>query len=105
MDSTPLTLSFDAGLDFALTRGWAGWIDVARKKGVERTTEWLLHRDETGLDPEELEPLVDLSALEEVFVVLGPTGLTADGKELERPEKPAPASALPPGAPPTRSAP
>lgn len=59
MDSTPLTLSFDAGLDFALTRGWAGWIDVARKKGVERTTEWLLHRDETGLDPEELEPLVE----------------------------------------------
>lgn len=53
----------------------------------------------------ELEPLMDLSALEEVFVVLGPSGLTADGKDLERPERPAPASALPPGAPPTRSPP
>lgn len=53
----------------------------------------------------ELEPLVDLSALEEVFVVLGPTGLTADGTELARPEKSAPASTLPPGAKPTRSAP
>jgi hypothetical protein len=59
MDGTPLTFSFDAGLDHALTRGWAGWIEVARKKGIERTTEWLLRRDETGLDPEELEPLVE----------------------------------------------
>lgn len=59
MDGTPLTFSFDAGLDNALTRGWTGWIEVARKKGVERTTEWLLRRDETGLDPEELEPLVE----------------------------------------------
>ncbi|HET9659241.1 MAG TPA: hypothetical protein VFP05_02855 [Thermomicrobiales bacterium] len=59
MDGTPLTFSFDAGLDNALTRGWEGWIEVARKKGVERTTEWLLRRDETGLDPEELEPLVE----------------------------------------------
>jgi rod shape-determining protein MreC len=31
----------------------------------------------------ELAPAVDLSALEEVFVVLGPTGLTADGKALQ----------------------
>jgi hypothetical protein len=59
MDGTPLTFSFDAGLDNALTRGWTGWIEVARKKGLERTTEWLLRRDETGLDPEELEPLVE----------------------------------------------
>jgi hypothetical protein len=59
MDGSPLTFSFDAGLDLALSRGWTGWIDVARKKGVERTTEWLLHRDETGLDPEEMEPLVE----------------------------------------------
>jgi rod shape-determining protein MreC len=53
----------------------------------------------------ELEPLVDLSALEEVFVVLGPSGLTADGTELERSEPPVPPSARPPGAPPTRSPP
>lgn len=58
MSETPLTFSFDAGLDSALTRGWTGWIETARKKGVERTTEWLLRRDETGLDPEELEPLI-----------------------------------------------
>lgn len=36
----------------------------------------------------ELEPLVDLSALEEVFIVLGPSGLTPDGKEMERAPKP-----------------
>jgi hypothetical protein len=59
MDGTPLNFSFDAGLDLALTRGWTGWIEVARKKGIERTTEWLLQRDETGLDPEEMEPLVE----------------------------------------------
>ena len=53
----------------------------------------------------ELEPLVDLSALEEVFVVLGPSGLTADGTELERSEPATPPSARAPGAPPTRSAP
>jgi hypothetical protein len=58
MSETPLIFSFDAGLDNALTRGWTAWIETARKKGVERTTEWLLRRDETGLDPEELEPLV-----------------------------------------------
>ena len=58
MSETPLTFSFDAALDHALNRGWTGWIETARKKGVERTTEWLLRRDETGLDPEELEPLI-----------------------------------------------
>lgn len=36
----------------------------------------------------ELEPMVDLSALEEVFVVLGPSGLTPDGTDIQRPEKP-----------------
>lgn len=40
----------------------------------------------------ELEPLVDLSALEEVFVVLGPTGLTPDGLDLERGKPGAPRS-------------
>jgi hypothetical protein len=59
MDQTPLTFSFDAGLDAALSRGWSGWIEVARKKGVERTTEWLLRRDETGLDAGDLEPLIE----------------------------------------------
>jgi hypothetical protein len=59
MDGTPLTFSFDAGLDNALTRGWSGWIEIAQKKGVERTTEWLLRRGETGLDPGEMEPLVE----------------------------------------------
>ena len=32
----------------------------------------------------EIEPYVDLSALEEVYIVLGPSGLTADGRELQR---------------------
>lgn len=32
----------------------------------------------------EVAPRVDLSALEEVFIVLGPTGLTADGTALQR---------------------
>jgi hypothetical protein len=59
MDQTPLTFSFDAALDTALTRGWSGWIEAARKKGVERTTEWLLRRDETGLDAGDLEPLIE----------------------------------------------
>lgn len=59
MDGSPLTFSFDAGLDLALTQGWDGWIEVARKKGVDRTTEWLARRDETGLDLEELEPLIE----------------------------------------------
>jgi hypothetical protein len=59
MSETPLTFSFDAGLDSALTRGWSGWIEAARKKGVERTTEWLLRRDDTGLEPNELEPLIE----------------------------------------------
>ena len=43
----------------------------------------------------ELEPMVDLSALEEVFVVLGPSGLTPDGTDIQRPEKPAPPSGAP----------
>ncbi len=32
-----------------------------------------------------VRPLVDLGALDEVFIVLGPTGLTADGKDYEAP--------------------
>ncbi len=40
---------------------------------------------ETGpFSKAELVPGADLGALEEVFVVLGPTGLTADGKQLQR---------------------
>ena len=39
----------------------------------------------------ELEPMVDLSALEEVFIVLGPSGLTPDGKEMEREPRSGPA--------------
>jgi hypothetical protein len=31
---------------------------------------------------------VDLSALEEVYIVLGPSGLTADGSELQREKAP-----------------
>ncbi len=58
MTETPMTFSFDPGLDLALTRGWATWIDVARNKGVERTAEWLLRRDEIGLDPDELDALI-----------------------------------------------
>src|SRR5690606_38026674 len=42
MDGSPLTFSFDAGLDAALARGWESWISVARQRGVERTAEWLL---------------------------------------------------------------
>lgn len=34
----------------------------------------------------ELVPAVDLGGLEEVFIVLGPTGLTPDGKALQRDE-------------------
>lgn len=59
MDGSPLTFSFDAGLDAALTRGWTGWIEVARKKGLERTAEWLMRRDETGLDLSDLAPLLE----------------------------------------------
>jgi hypothetical protein len=59
MDGTPLNFSFDAGLDAALTKGWAGWIETARKKGIERTAEWLLRRGETGLDLSDLEPLLE----------------------------------------------
>lgn len=59
MDETPLTFTFDAGLDLALTRGWATWFEVARKKGVERTAEWLLRRDDIGLDAGELAPLIE----------------------------------------------
>lgn len=58
MSDTPMTFSFDPGLDLALSRGWSFWFEIARKKGIERTTEWLLRRTETGLDPNELEPLV-----------------------------------------------
>ncbi len=58
MDVNPLTFSFDAALDAALANGWEGWIAVARKKGVERTAEWLLRRDEAGLDPSDLEPIL-----------------------------------------------
>ena len=36
----------------------------------------------------EVEPFVDLSALEEVYIVLGPSGLTADGSELQREKAP-----------------
>ena len=43
----------------------------------------------------ELEPMVDLSALEEVFVVLGPSGLTPDGTDIQRPEKPLSAPGTP----------
>lgn len=46
----------------------------------------------------ELEPVVDLSALEEVFVVLGPSGLTPDGTDIQRPEKPTPPSGASSGA-------
>jgi hypothetical protein len=59
MDGTPLNFSFDAGLDAALTKGWTGWIETARKKGIERTAEWLLRRGETGLDLSDLEPLLE----------------------------------------------
>lgn len=59
MSETPLTFTFDAGLDNSLQRSWSGWIETARKKGVERTTEWLSRRDETGLDPIELAPLIE----------------------------------------------
>ncbi len=58
MDVTPLTFSFDAALDAALTNGWEVWIEAARKKGVERTAEWLLRRDDAGLAPSDLEPLL-----------------------------------------------
>jgi hypothetical protein len=59
MDGNPLTFSFDAGLDAALTRGWSGWIDVARAKGIERTAEWLQRRSEIILDLSDLEPLLE----------------------------------------------
>ena len=59
MDATPLNFSFDAALDSALTRGWSSWIETARKKGVERTTEWLQRRDEPGLDPADLAVLIE----------------------------------------------
>jgi len=58
MDETPLIFSFDAGLDAALTKGWVAWIEMARKKGIERTAEWFLRRDQTGLDLSDLEPLL-----------------------------------------------
>ena len=59
MDQTPLTFSFDAALDFAVSRGWNSWVETARRKGVERTTEWLLRRDEIGLDAGDLELLIE----------------------------------------------
>ena len=58
MDESPLTFSFDAALDAALTKGWAGWIEMARKKGVERTAEWLVRRDEAGLTLSDLDALL-----------------------------------------------
>ena len=58
MDGMPLTFSFDTGLDAALTKGWAGWIETARAKGIERTAEWLLRREETGLDLSDLASIV-----------------------------------------------
>ncbi len=58
MDETPLTFSFDAALDAALTKGWNSWIETARKKGVERTTEWFIRRDETGLSLSDLDSLL-----------------------------------------------
>lgn len=36
----------------------------------------------------ELEPMVDLSALEEVFIVLGPSGLNEEGTDIDRANKP-----------------
>lgn len=33
-----------------------------------------------------LQPVVEIGALDEVFVVLGPSGLSADGRDLERPK-------------------
>lgn len=59
MDGSPLTFSFDAGLDAALSKGWQNWIEVARQKGIERTGEWLLRRSEGGLDLSDLEPLLE----------------------------------------------
>jgi hypothetical protein len=59
MDGTPLNISFDAGLDAALTKGWSGWIETARKKGIERTSEWLLRRVDAGLELSDLEPLLE----------------------------------------------
>lgn len=38
--------------------------------------------------PARIRPLVDLSALDEAFVVLGQTGLTPDGGDFEKPPKP-----------------
>ena len=58
MSEAPMTFSFDPGLDLALSLGWSKWIEVARNKGVERTSEWFLRRNDLGLDPGELEPLV-----------------------------------------------
>lgn len=59
MDGSPLTFSFDAGLDAALARGWESWISVARQRGVERTAEWLLRRGNSELDLPDLEPLLE----------------------------------------------
>ncbi len=59
MDNSPLTFTFDAGLDTALTKGWNAWIETARKKGVERTTEWLMRRETIALELSDLEPLVE----------------------------------------------
>ena len=47
----------------------------------------------------EVEPLADLSGLDEVFIVIGPTGLTSDGLDLERPDSKGSTPSLTPGGP------
>lgn len=59
MDEAPLTFTYDAALDAGLTRGWPDWIAIARKKGVERTAEWLLRRGDGSIDLSDLEPLLE----------------------------------------------
>lgn len=53
-----MTFSFDPGLDLALSLGWAKWIEIARSKGAERTTEWFVRRNDIGLDTSEVAPLI-----------------------------------------------
>lgn len=58
MDPTILNFSFDPGLDTALLGGWDRWFATAKKRGVERTTEWLMRRVESGLDPADAAELI-----------------------------------------------